>query len=976
MSHFSDNYYELRYPISTDSTIGLRNAQLGAIHAIASFNSLSKKNAGIVVMPTGSGKTAVLMMTPYITLSSKVLIVTPSVMVRGQIYKDFTELKTLKKASVFIGGISPPSVYELKKKYSNDIQDDVITSDVIIATPQCALSLSENNIKDKFDLVLIDEAHHVPAQTWQQILLNMKDSTQMLFTATPFRMDRKELKGEIVYTYPLSMAYRDGIFGEVRYIPIEEAPDKDMLIAKEAERVFFNDRQQGYNHFLMVRTDTREKAKQLEQLYQNETELTLKRIDSSMSYRVVEQCISELKNKNIDGIICVDMLGEGFDFPNLKIAAIHTPHKSLASTLQFIGRFARTNAENISAAKFIAMNDDELIIENYKLYTSDAVWQEMIVDMSERTIRKEEEIKNNLGEYIRNDGSLSSDDTLSLHSIRPNCHAKIYHISDFNINGVFPKICGVGENVFRNLSDNTVIGIGTIKNRPIWSNTEQVLDVQNFLFIIHFQKETSLLFIYSQMKSEIDYQLIAEAFTTNYNKVPRNEIHRVLGELQEFEMFNTGMQNRFAESGESYRIYAGSNVASTIDPATGRMYSAGHVFCKAVADAGPVTIGYSSGSKIWSSSYLLIPEYVKWCDSYGLKIANESIKVKTNTNYDLMPLPHRLKNFPETVFFCLFSDRTYSSSPVVMKNPSEVSDTILMDAEIKIISISEMEIQVEVSILGFSDTIVCRVDGTCYCAESTIFLKDGRNRVSLVEYLNNYPFIFKTTDDAIIEGHEISIGEPNAIIFSSENIKSIDWGRYKIDIRIEFGEASEGLRAIQDGLEEILIQQDDFDYLIYDHGSGEIADYITIRETDHKLEVVLYHVKAMGGKRYNSDLGDIYEVTQQAIKSIIWLKSRGTLLEKIRDRRRSDHCKMKKGHFQKLEKSLKENKLFTSRIVIVQPSINRTVDLPSKYQEILAATNFYIKNSGRVTEFGIWGSGGELDSSITNPYQQVDMQHA
>lgn len=975
MSYFSDNYNELRYPISTDSMIGLRNAQLGAIHAIASFKSLRKKAAGIVVMPTGSGKTAVLMMTPYITMSSKVLIVTPSVMVRGQIYKDFSELKTLKKASVFSEDISSPLVYELKNKYSDEHHTDICASDVIIATPQCALSLSESCIKDKFDLVLIDEAHHVPAQTWQQILINMKDSDHLLFTATPFRMDRKEIKGEIIYTYPLSMAYRDGIFGEVRYIPIEEAPEKDKLIAKEAERIFLNDRQQGYDHYLMVRTDTREKAKQLEQLYQNETTLTLRRIDSSMSYRTVELCISELKEKHIDGIICVDMLGEGFDFPNLKIAAIHSPHKSLASTLQFIGRFARTNAENISTAKFIAMNDDELIIENYKLYTGDAVWQEIIVDMSERTISKEEEVKKNLGEYIRSDDGSLSEDIISLHSLRPNCHAKVYHISGFNFNGVFPKICGVGENIYRNPSDNTIVGIGIIKNRPNWSDTEQVLDVQNYLFIVHYQKETSLLFIYSQMKSEIDYQLIAEAFTTNYDKIPRNEIHRVLGNLQEFEMFNTGMQNRFAESGESYRIYAGSNVASTIDPSTGRMYSAGHVFCKAVADAGPVTIGYSSGSKIWSSSYLIIPEYVKWCDSYGLKIANESIKVRTNTNYDLMPLPQRLKEFPDTVFFCLFSERTYTSSPVVMRNPSEVSETILTDAAIRIISISAMEIQVEVSLLGFADLIVCRVDGTCYCAEPTILIKDGRNRVNLVEYLNNYPLIFKTTDDAIIEGNEISIGEPNAIIFSSENIKGVDWEKYKTDIRTEFGKASQGLRAIQDVLEDILIEQDDFDYLIYDHGSGEIADYLTIKETDHMLEVVLFHVKAMGGQRFNSDLGDIYEVTQQAIKSIIWLKSRGTLLEKIRDRRRSDHCKMKKGHFQKLEKSLKQNKLFTSKIVIVQPAINRAVDLPAKYQEVLAATHFYIKNSGRVTELGIWGSC-EVDSVTTNQSQQIIMQHA
>ena len=40
-------------------------------------------------------------------------------------------------------------------------------------------------------------------------------------------------------------------------------------------------------------------------------------------------------------MVCVDMLGEGFDLPALKVAAIHDPHKSLGVTLQFVGRFAR-----------------------------------------------------------------------------------------------------------------------------------------------------------------------------------------------------------------------------------------------------------------------------------------------------------------------------------------------------------------------------------------------------------------------------------------------------------------------------------------------------------------------------------------------------------------------------------------------------------------------------------------------------------
>jgi superfamily II DNA or RNA helicase len=360
-SYFGKQYKNLKFVKASNTFPGLRNAQIGAIHAISSYFTIHKNKAAIIVMPTGSGKTAVLMMTPYVVGSERVLVVTPSVMVRGQIVEDFTALKTLCKATVFNNGVKKPNIYELKNTYSEDQFEVICNADIVIATPQCALSLSTNeNIRAKFNLVLIDEAHHMPAKTWEQILININEAKHVLFTATPFRLDKKEIKGEMIYSYPLSMAYSDGIFGEIEYIPIDEAPNKDSLIAKKAERVFFADRQLGYDHFLMVRTNTKDKAKELENLYSLETSLVLKRIDSSMSSNTIKKYIDELKGKALDGIICVDMLGEGFDFPNLKIAAIHSPHKSLASTLQFIGRFARTNTENIGTAKFIAMNDSEL----------------------------------------------------------------------------------------------------------------------------------------------------------------------------------------------------------------------------------------------------------------------------------------------------------------------------------------------------------------------------------------------------------------------------------------------------------------------------------------------------------------------------------------------------------------------------------------------------------------------------------------
>lgn len=207
------------------------------------------------------------MMAPYVLRKNKVLIVTPSALVRGQIYDDYSNLKTLKNIGVFSQDIKTPKVFEAKKMYSKEYEKIISDSDITIATHKVAVSISEEEISNKFDYIIIDEAHHVPALSWQKILKNISNVPSLLVTATPFRLDRKEIKGRQIYNYPLSKAYKDGIFGEIIFNPIEEAPEKDRLIALEAERVFLNDKEQGYDHYIMVRTDTKSKAKELEELY-------------------------------------------------------------------------------------------------------------------------------------------------------------------------------------------------------------------------------------------------------------------------------------------------------------------------------------------------------------------------------------------------------------------------------------------------------------------------------------------------------------------------------------------------------------------------------------------------------------------------------------------------------------------------------------------------------------------------------------
>ncbi len=192
--YFKRQYVNIKYPKESNG-VGLRNAQMGAIHAISSYFTLQNKKPAIIIMPTGSGKTAVITMSPYVLSATKVLVVTPSRMVRGQITEEFSQLKTICHTTAADANIEKPIVLEMMHCYNEELLDSIENCHVVTATPQCALSLSSvESLNKLFDLVIIDEAHHTPAKTWTQILVNMKHAMQILFTATPFRMDQKEIK--------------------------------------------------------------------------------------------------------------------------------------------------------------------------------------------------------------------------------------------------------------------------------------------------------------------------------------------------------------------------------------------------------------------------------------------------------------------------------------------------------------------------------------------------------------------------------------------------------------------------------------------------------------------------------------------------------------------------------------------------------------------------------------------------------------
>ncbi len=429
--YFSQNYGRIKYPIDCEEKAGLRRAQLGAIHSIAGYLTL-RKDSVIVVMPTGSGKTAVLEMTAFVERAQRVLIITPSMLVRNQIVEDIRFLKTLKAINVLDEQCPNPNVKEITSKLkTTDAWEALRTFDVVVGTPN-SVSPGVKDVAippvDLFDLVLVDEAHHSPARIWNELLSAFPNAKRVLFTATPFRRDKKGLEGHLLYVYPLSKAFEDGIFGQIEYRPVESNGERnDVAIAKAAERVVRDDQSQGFTHYLMVRTDSRKRADELKEVYNEHTNLNLRVIRSAYSLKNIKESIAKLRNNELDGIICVDMFGEGFDLPNLKIAAIHAPHKSLEITLQFIGRFARTNAKNVDIAKFLAV-PSEIEVEGAKLFDEEAVWQQIITNLSEVRINEEVDVSEAIKTFrpvIETDFNYQD---ISLHSLRSYFHVKIYKI--------------------------------------------------------------------------------------------------------------------------------------------------------------------------------------------------------------------------------------------------------------------------------------------------------------------------------------------------------------------------------------------------------------------------------------------------------------------------------------------------------------------------------------------------------------------
>ena len=406
---------------------GLRSPQIGAVHAVHAHWAVTGEDA-TVVMPTGTGKTETMLSVMISTPCERILVVVPTDALRSQIANKFLTLGILKDEDcrVLPSKVMRPVVGILRQKPKGVAEVDGFFErcNVVVTTSQiagqCADYLQER-MASHCPFLFIDEAHHIVAPTWSAFKKKFASRRILQFTATPFREDDKPVDGKIIFKYPLRKAQEEGYFKPIRFEPVVEfnpARFDEAIAAKAIEQLREDKR---YKHILMARVGSIERARHVFSLYEKYSEFNPVQIHTGIkSKKEREQIRQKILGGESKIVVCVDMLGEGFDLPELKIAAFHDIRKGLAITLQLAGRFARPRPDLGEATVIANIADVNVREELRKLYARDPDWNLLLPELSDEIIHEQVCLK----EFL--EGFANFPDDIPLKSIRPATSTVIY----------------------------------------------------------------------------------------------------------------------------------------------------------------------------------------------------------------------------------------------------------------------------------------------------------------------------------------------------------------------------------------------------------------------------------------------------------------------------------------------------------------------------------------------------------------------
>lgn len=932
---------------------GLRAPQAEAIHAWLSSRH-SRKDRATIVMPTGTGKTETMLGIMVAAQCKKILVTVPHDALREQISDKFITLGKLHEFGIVTDDCKCPYVGVVNKGMS-DIEDWRILidkSNVIVTTMALLVNASlevKQLLSSRVTNVYVDEAHHVEASTWSNFIDSFERTKITQFTATPFRNDGKKLKGEFVYTFSLRDAQQQGYYQRINFLPVYQVDKEkaDETIAQKAVEILRHDINDLHkNHILMARCKDTTRAEQVYACYEKYTDLKPIVIHSRTTGK--REILEEIKRGEHKIIVCVNMLGEGFDLPQLKVAAIHDEKQSLPITLQFIGRFTRTADDSIGEASFVTnMANPPLAADIRDLYLKDADWNIIIPGLNDRSTDEQRKF----AELLKDFPDLQ-ESKIPFQSINPALSTEIYRLDRMTwIPSHWENVFTEQDYDYRFMSvnekdDMMIIILGRIE-RVDWTNFEGIQNLSWNVILLHKYDAGNYkhLYINSSLGSTSFNKLVEELFGAAQEKILGDIVFRSFHGMNRI-LVQTFGGRKAIEGDISYKSYLGRDVENGLSEANQGQLLRNNIFASGIVEGDKTTHGCSRSGKIWSYRRGNLLSFQDWSHRVGSLIEDPTIDPRELFKHTLSV--KNVGSCPRIMPVGVdWNDEMYKNAEVEQYLIANGLEIYVFDAELEITqrdgdnSIRHDDILFTIKYndicsnyrISYSSIEVGETTQYSYRVEQVdgpliAFHRRQTQYSNIVDYFNEdkrSPVFFFADGSMLFANKLVELRDEAITPLGVEELIAYDWD--KVDLNVE----SMGMSCKQNSIQHYMWKkiQNTYELIFDDDGSGEVADLVGVNQDTENIYVNLYHLKyALNGHPSNR-IANFYEVCGQAQKSLKWKNPEMHLFNRL-VKRATDTTKgenrILKGNMDLLQR-LAQEATFTKRVKvnlhIVQPGFSK-----------------------------------------------------
>lgn len=949
---------------------GLRPPQVGALHSILAHIHNADDKA-IVVMPTGTGKTETMLATLISNCCKKLLVSVPSDSLRTQIAQKFITLGLLKEYGIVDTSCLNPIVGIINSGFDTeqDFQSFIDNCNVVVSTMNLLADFSTEQkeiLNNSFSHLFVDESHHSEARTWKDLINRFDKEKVFLFTATPFRNDGQSLQGKQIFNFSLRKAQEQKYYKKINYLPIREY-NKDLADRKIAEKAVEQlraDRAEGFNHFIMARCKDKVRAKEVFEYYKDYPEFSPVIVHTGIAG--LGNKIEAIKRGEHSIIVCVNMLGEGFDLPNLKIAAIHDDRQSLPITLQFIGRFTRTSYDELGNASFITnIAYPPIHDELDQLYARNADWNLLLPRMSANATQKEINIK----EFLDGFQNINQSE-VPFGEINPAMSTVIYKNGNnewnpSNWQAGFSGIDGY-KHVFsdNNHTDTLVIILGKIE-KVEWGSFETVQNLQWDIVIVHWDLRPNInrVFLNTSLKAFSSSSLMDAIFGEGRTTlITGMNVFRIFHEVHRLKLYNVGTKRGIGQD-ITFQSFFGKGVQDGIKELEQGNLIKNNFFGVGHKDGEKVSLGCSVKGKIWSYQRGNLDELTKWCQQIGEIVENDAIDPnivlqhtlaieKTSQRPDVMPTlidwHSTMYEFAEDRFRFNFNGVSFDMTDIELNLLNPTTNGSLQFS----LDTPQHSVHFELQ-LGVNAETEEKFFQIIKTNQTDCTVLYGNKSADVRDFFQEFtPTIWFADGSQLIQNLYVKLKVFPGVI-PLDSIITDNWNGVNIG-----NESQDIAPYIQNSIQYYFINKirNDFRVIYDDDGKGEIADIIGINDSDKVIDIHLYHLKYARNGQVGNNIDNFYQVCGQAQKSLKWKHRDGKeffnhLFKRKTKTLNGVSCsRIVKGTEDDLENLLnqaKYTKPINFHIYIVQPSLSK-VNSSNDILLLLGNVHHYLATVGNI----------------------------